>query len=121
MKHAIKELYRINGKIGLYTMEYLQKYNVQVATWDERNDKGKARSVHSVSGSHMLNIHDADGDRKGYKYGEHTYFDTEEELMEEKQRYNEMRAANARRRKALEKFEALSTEELERIATIIGL
>lgn len=121
MKHAIRELYHINGKNGLYTMEYLRKHNIQVANWEERNDNGKARSVGSLGGSYVLNIHDANGDRKGYKYGEQTYFDTEAELMEEKQRFNEKRAANARRREVLKKFEELSTEELEKIAIIMGL
>lgn len=121
MKHAIRELYHINGKNGLYTIEYLQKHNIQIADWEERNDNGKAYSIGSLGGSYVLNIHDANGDRKGYKYGEHFYFDTQEELMEEKQRFNEKRAINARRREVLKKFEKLSTEELEKIAIAMGL
>lgn len=118
MKHAIKDLYHIKGKSGLYTKEYLHAHGVQVGDWDE---KGKAHSVHSLGGSYVLNIHDANGDRKGYKYGEHVYFDTEAELMEEKQKYNAQRAEHARRKEALKKFEALSTEELEKIAIAMGL
>lgn len=122
MKHAIKDtLYHIYGKNGLYTVEYLQKHGIQMATDDEWRPKGKAYRVLYLGGSYVLNIHDANSDRKGYKYGENVYFDTEAELMEEKQRYNAQRAENARRKEALKKFEALSTEELEKIAMIMGL
>ena len=41
--------------------------------------------------------------------------------MEEKQKYNAQRAENARRKEALKKFEALRTEELEKIAMVFGL
>lgn len=118
MRRAIKDLYHINGKPGLYTKEYLHAYGVQVGDWDE---KGKAHSVHSLGGSYVLNIHDANGNRKGYKFGEHTYFDTKAELMEEKARFTATRTASAKRKAIMQKFEILSTEELERIATQMGL
>lgn len=118
MKHSVNELYRINGKPGLYTKEYLHTYGVQVGRW---NEKGKAHSVVYLCGSSVLNIHDANSDRKIYKFGEHTYFDTEAELMKAKKDYIEIRTANARRKEALKKFETLSTEELEKIAIQLGL
>ena len=118
MKHAIKDLYHIKGRPGLYTKEYLHAHGVQVSELDE---KGKAHSVHSLGGSYVLNIHDANCDCKGYKFGEHTYFDTEEELIKEKQLYTEKRAKNARRVAILKKFEALDIEELEQIAAQLGL
>ena len=120
MMHADNELYKINGQ-KFYTWDYIEMNNIPKAKRYEKEGWSVAWSVADKKG--YINIHTANGVVKGYTYGEHTWFDTEEERDEHRAFQNALREEETKRNKMLkiimEHYKNLSTEELEKaLATL---
>lgn len=114
MKHSITELYTINGQRGLYTEDYLNAYGVYTAETYSAWTEGKAYPVHSRANGGTLNVHTAEGMKVVYTIGEKTWYDTEEERQQ-------VREAMAHRKELLAKLDKLSTANLEKLVTKLGL
>ena len=112
MMHTVNELKRINNR-KLYTMDYIEKNNVS---------KSDISNVGYLVSS-TITINTANGIIKGFMYGEHTWFDTEEERDAYRAARNTERAEELKRNKMLkvimEHYKTLTTEELERIVATL--
>ena len=120
MMHTDNELYKINGQ-KFYTWDYIEMNNIPKAKRYGENGWSTALSVADKKG--YINIHTPNGIVKGYIYGEHTWFDTEEERDEHRAFQNALREEETKRNKMLkiimEHYKNLSTEELEKaLATL---
>ena len=121
MKHDINELYNIEGQRGIYSEDYLDKYFVKVAPKRRLAEEGEACRVMYRVNNGSFNVHTANGVKVVYAIGEKTWFDTEEERDAERKANAEKRAEQARRRKAMEKLDKLSTKQLEKLVEKLGL
>lgn len=122
MKHNISELYRIEGQQGTYSADYLFAHNIRVPKNYRDMTDGDAWHLISKQGTNgKLTVHTAYGIRVVYMFGEKTFFDTYEEVLQAKAEYQKLRAEQARRRIALEKLEKLSTANLEKLVEKLGL
>lgn len=122
MKHNISELYRIEGQQGTYSADYLFANNIRVPkNYCDLTDGDAWHLIAKQSTNGKLTVHTAYGVRVVYMFGEKTFFDTYEEVLQAKAEYQKLRAEQARRRIALEKLEKLSTANLEKLVEKLGL
>ena len=122
MMHSIDELYKINGQ-KFYTEDYIITHNIpKCKRIGDRNGWSKA----SYTGSDpkgYINIYTANGQKKGYLFGEKTWFDTEEERDAYRAHRNAQMAENSKRNKILKAimahYESMNTEELEQALCLL--
>lgn len=122
MMHRISELYRIVGKDGLYTKDYLVANNI---------DHGERRKGYHPSAfsairinyepKGYININTAEGKVRVYVYGTLVWFETPEERDEYKVKITAHETAKAYRNKVKKNIndilDEMSTEQLEMLLT----
>lgn len=110
MKHDVTELYRISGKRGLYTEDYVVEYDLC----------GFATPVYSVI-QEATPLNTCNGIVMIYWFGERTWFDTMEERDAYRVEYQIEREKKMRRNQMLKKIQTFSDEELEEIVAKYSL
>lgn len=130
MKHDVNELFRIfNGTttVRYATKAYVEANNIPTPdfkTTCKMEEKGELCAFPAI---YITNkkpaIHDVDGIRVAYMYGEKTWFDTAEELNAHREVENEKRAIEIERNKIIKEINEIlkekSLEQLEMILTKI--
>ena len=120
MRHDLKELYTYKGKT--YTVEVLNKIigkDITTMKHRELRELGCQRKHnicnYNTPSKASFNYYTINGVQTGWQFGEHTYFDTEEERDTAREEYKQTREQMKYRNELLKKIQELSTEELEKI------
>lgn len=120
MKHSYtNEVWGIYGKQGNFSTDYLKANGIEEEGRDERKPEGKAYRKMWRVGCDSFKLTTANGVRVVYMMGEKTFFDTREERDNARKERAEALAENARRKKAMEKINALTIEELEKLVATL--
>lgn len=102
--NKINTLYKRNHKLYDYKIEATEKPLIC------RTNNGKSFTVYHIDGTESI----------AYGYGEKLFTYDYEELIQAKKDYEENRNINAKRKNLIQRFEALSIEEMEYLLTLIN-
>lgn len=122
MKHSVNELYHIPERYGHhYTREGLAAAGIQIAPprTTRHNTPGMARAHGYLQNSKgYITIHDAEGDRVVYLYGEKTWFDAKEERdayrAAANAEYERTKARNRIKREICDLLDSMSFEDMKK-------
>lgn len=121
MMHSMDELYKINGQ-KFYTKDYIIAHNVPKRKSFGSNEGWSLALYACANKKGYITIITADGEKKGYLFGERAWFDTEEERDAYRAQRNAQMAENSKRNKMLKAimvhYESMSTEELEQVVCL---
>lgn len=108
MKHEINELYRVNGKNGLYTYSAALNISTQASIEPAREALGNRYYFDEDNNGNLVK-------KNLYLVGEHTWFDSEEKRTE----YKTNRDKELNRKKMLKQimsiYEDMDEEKLKKI------
>lgn len=122
MLHTHKELYKISGE-KYYTWDYIIAHGIKRSK-PGYHEIGKYTPCYAIrANSGEINIHTANGQIKGYVFGEKTWFDTREERdayrAQQTAARENMIAKNKLLKQIMAHYETLTIEELQEVLTTL--
>lgn len=125
MRHHINELYQINGRNGLYTLEFLTANNIKMGSRETLLQVGYATHALYLVGRDMVKVYDIAGIKNIYMYGEKTWFDSKVERdayrIQEAAKRAEIHLRTLAKNELVKMINNMSIEEVKEFMEKMGL
>ena len=125
MKHNIEELYHINGRKGLYTLEFLTANNIEIGRHHTLFQEGYAMHASHIVGRDVVRVCDATETKEVYMYGEKTWFDSKVERdayrIEATAKQAEIHLRTLAKKELAKMIDNMSVDEMKKFMEKMGL